>query len=82
MFRVEVNRARCEGKAACEAVCPEDVFNISQITDADYARLSFLSRVKSRLHGLRTAYAVNEADCSGCLKCVEACPENAITVTR
>jgi 4Fe-4S ferredoxin len=35
-----VNLARCEGKGDCVRVCPEDVFQIRRIDDADYARLA------------------------------------------
>ena len=78
---VNIDRNRCEGKAACVAACPNDVFVVTKISDADFASLSFIGRLKSRAHGRKTAYAIRESDCDGCVQCVEACPESAIEVT-
>jgi len=40
----------------------------------------FLPRLKVRAHGRRQAFADNEQDCRNCLRCVAACPEDAIQV--
>ena len=77
-----VERGDCEGKRECVAACPYTVFEVRRIDDADFARLSFLSRIKSRVHGRLTAYTPREADCRACGKCVEACPESAIRLVR
>jgi 4Fe-4S ferredoxin len=73
-----VDRNRCEGKAACVKVCPEDVFEVRTIDDADFRALSFLGRLKSRAHGRKTAYTPNAEACQSCGLCVSACPEDAI----
>ena len=73
-----VDHGRCEGKAECVAVCPFDVFEVTKITDTDYRSLSFLQRLKSRVHGKLTAYTPRAAQCQACGLCVAACPERAI----
>ena len=77
-FRPVVDRAACEGKADCAAVCPHGVFAIRRIEHADYAALGLLGKLKLRFHGLQTAYTPNEDSCRACGLCVVACPENAI----
>jgi 4Fe-4S ferredoxin len=73
-----VDRNRCEGKNDCVRVCPEDVFEVRTIDDADFAALSFIGRLKSRAHGKKTAYTPNAEACQACGLCVTACPERAI----
>jgi NAD-dependent dihydropyrimidine dehydrogenase PreA subunit len=73
-----VDRARCEGKSDCVAVCPYDVFEVRRIDDADFARLGFFAKLKSRAHGRKTAYTPRADLCQACGLCVVACPEKAI----
>jgi NAD-dependent dihydropyrimidine dehydrogenase PreA subunit len=75
-----VDRARCEGKKDCVDVCPEDVFEVRRIDDADFAALGFFAKLKSRAHGRLSAYTPNAAACLSCGLCVVACPEKAITL--
>jgi NAD-dependent dihydropyrimidine dehydrogenase PreA subunit len=77
-----VDRARCEGKAECVAVCPFDVFEVRRIDDADFASLGVLAKLKSLAHGRKTAYTPRASACEGCGKCVAACPEKAIKLAR
>jgi ferredoxin len=39
-----------------------------------------LPRLKVRAHGRRQSFADNEHDCRHCMRCVAACPEDAIQV--
>jgi NAD-dependent dihydropyrimidine dehydrogenase PreA subunit len=73
-----VDRSRCEGKKDCVEVCPESVFEVRRIDDADFARLGFLGKLKSRAHGRMTSYTPRAGDCRACGLCVVACPEKAI----
>src|SRR5829696_3261934 len=82
VFQPQVDRSRCEGKAECAAVCPYDVFEVRRMDDGDFDALSFLARLKSRVHGRLTAYTPRAAACQGCGLCVVACPETAITLIR
>lgn len=73
-----VDRNRCEGKRDCVAVCPCSVFEVRRMDDADFERLSFFGKLKSRAHNRMTAYTPHAAACEACGLCVEACPEDAI----
>jgi 4Fe-4S ferredoxin len=77
-----VNRAKCEGKAECVAVCPVHVFEVRRMEDRDFAQLGVLAKLKSIAHGRKTAYTPRAAACEACGKCVEACPEKAIKLAR
>ncbi len=81
-LRPVVDRSRCEGKRDCTDVCPEDVFEVRRIDDADFAALGFFAKLKSRAHGRMTAYAPRADACKACGLCVVACPERAIRLTR
>ncbi len=79
-FAPVVDRGRCEGKADCVEVCPYDVFEVSQIDEAEYRTLPMMSRLLVWAHGKKTALTPNAAVCQACGLCVVACPENAITL--
>ena len=82
VFEPLVDRAGCEGKKKCVEVCPYDVFEVRRIDDDDFARLGFLAKMKSRVHGRLTAYTPRALACHGCGLCVTACPEDAIKLVR
>lgn len=69
---------RCEGKDACVAVCPYDVFEVRKIDPSDYRDLSFVGKIKSYVHGGMVAYTPHADQCRACGLCVKACPERAI----
>jgi 4Fe-4S ferredoxin len=77
-----IDMTRCEGKADCVRVCPEDVFEVRRIDDVDYKGLGFFGRFKVRVHGMKMAYTPNADACRSCGLCVTACPERAITLAR
>ncbi|MBW8887615.1 MAG: 4Fe-4S dicluster domain-containing protein [Fibrobacteres bacterium] len=79
-FEPVVNRSRCEAKGPCVPACPYSVLEIHPLTDTDKAGLGFLARLKVRAHGNRQAFAIHPEACRACGKCVEACPEKAITL--
>jgi NAD-dependent dihydropyrimidine dehydrogenase PreA subunit len=76
-----VDLARCEGKQDCTEVCPYDVFEVTRMTDADFAGLNVIGKLRSLAHGRQAAYAVRADACHACGLCVVACPESAITLT-
>ncbi|HEY1652582.1 MAG TPA: 4Fe-4S binding protein [Acidimicrobiales bacterium] len=77
-----VDPGRCEAKGDCVVVCPNDVFEVRRIDDADFAALGALSKLRSRVHGRRTAYTPRADQCRACGLCVVACPESAIQLVQ
>ncbi len=77
MAKVVVDPLRCEGKKDCVRVCPEAVFRMEKVPTS----LPVLVLVKVYVHGGKQAVVQNEAACTACGKCVEACPERAIAVS-
>ena len=81
-FHPIIHRGKCEGKGDCLRVCPEGVFEVRRIDDADFASLSVLGKLKSLAHGRKTAYTPHADRCRSCGLCVSACPEQAIKLER
>ena len=77
-----IDRNRCEGKAECVAVCPKSVFALGTLPKRDRAHRSLRGKLKGLVHGWQQALLPNAAACEGCGRCIEACPEHAITLTR
>ncbi|KGC03934.1 4Fe-4S dicluster domain-containing protein [Burkholderia cepacia] len=77
-----VDLKRCEGKGDCVTVCPENVFEVRRVDQADYLDLGLMHRLKLRVHGMKVAYTPNAQACRSCGLCVTACPERAITLAR
>ncbi|AKJ04068.1 4Fe-4S dicluster protein [Archangium gephyra] len=73
-----VDRSKCEGKRDCVEVCPYGVFEVRRMEDSDFAGLSVLGKLKSIVHGRKTAYTPQADQCQACGLCVVACPEKAI----
>jgi NAD-dependent dihydropyrimidine dehydrogenase PreA subunit len=77
-----IDRNRCEGKAACVAVCPKSVFVIGVLPPGERNGLSWRGKLKGFGHGWKQAFTPHAAACEACGKCVEACPEEAIRLVR
>lgn len=75
-----VDRNRCEGKAACVAVCPYDVFQMGTLTAEERAGLSFVGKLKAWGHRGKQVYVVKPQECHACRLCIDACPEKALTL--
>lgn len=75
-----VDRARCEAKGDCVAVCPYGVFELGPIDEAEYRALPLLPRLKVWVHGKRTAHTPRVDACRACGLCVVACPERAVSL--
>lgn len=77
-----IDRNRCEGKAACVAVCPTHVFAVGVLPGDARAGLSWRGRLKGFAHGWKQALVTDPDACAACGRCVTACPERAITLAR
>lgn len=75
-----VDHGRCEAKADCAVVCPNDVFEVRRIDRSDFEQLGLMGRLRVTVHGGRTAYTPRADQCAACGLCVVACPEHAITL--
>jgi 4Fe-4S ferredoxin len=75
-----VDRNRCEGKEDCVAVCPYNVFEIGTLSRVDRSSLSMLGKIKAWAHANKQVFVVNPGACHACKLCINACPENALTL--
>ena len=81
-FHPVIDRNRCEGKQACVAVCPFNVFSMAKVPGELRRGLSLRGKLKGYAHGWLQAFATNADACQSCGLCVAACPEKAITLIR
>lgn len=72
----------CEAKGPCIEICPYDVFEMKSIKEEDFKTLSFIGKLKIRVHGKNKAYVVKPDSCHACGLCVIACPEKAIKLRK
>lgn len=77
-----INLNSCEGKGPCIEVCPYSVFEMKPINDEQFKDLSFIGKIKTRVHGREKAMVINAGACHACGLCVSACPEKAIKLIR
>ena len=77
-----VDRNRCEGKAQCVKVCPTNVFVLGTLPHSERSNLKLSGRITGFVHRWQQALLINPSACEACGKCVAACPEQAITLTR
>lgn len=67
MSRIILDKDFCKGCQLCVAVCPKNVWELSQTRNQKGYLVPFAPRVD---------------DCSGCLQCEMTCPDLAITVLQ
>lgn len=82
LFEPVIDPGRCEAKGPCVPACPFGVLAILPLTKEEKGALSFLGKLKAKVHGNKRARAVNVDACQACGYCVEVCPEKAITLRR
>lgn len=78
---VFVNSNACDGCGMCSSICPEQVFEMKELTKQEVSELSFFGRLKVRIKGNVKSEVVNADACVACGKCL-SCHEHAITVAK
>jgi len=77
-----VDYNKCESKGPCIEVCPFDVFEMQKISNEEFENLTFIGKMKTRVHGREKAVVINPEACHSCGLCITACPEKAIKLTK
>lgn len=65
MPKVTVDWVKCSGAGVCKSVCPVDVYDLIEVAEYNNETKADPARMD---------------DCIMCMACVNACPEQAITV--
>ncbi len=74
----EINISKCESDGACVKRCPQSALEMKEISQTQYAQLSLIGKLRTKVHGRNKAFLTNAAECIGCGICVRVCPEKAI----
>jgi NAD-dependent dihydropyrimidine dehydrogenase PreA subunit len=78
--KISINK--CEAKGPCVEACPFSVFEIRETQDDDFKKMNLIGKIKNLAHGKKIAYVIDPEMCRGCMKCIPACPESAISVAE
>jgi NAD-dependent dihydropyrimidine dehydrogenase PreA subunit len=73
----------CTGRGVCMEVCPEDIFeirNLSQIEYCEDTKSAGICPDPEYAPKDNRSYPVNIENCTACEECVEKCPEKAIVL--
>jgi NAD-dependent dihydropyrimidine dehydrogenase PreA subunit len=91
LFAPVVDRRVCEGghhhvcadqKTPCVPACPYEVLQILPLTRDEKRALALGDRLRAWVHGNRQAHVVRPEACTGCGRCVEACPVKHVLTLR
>ena len=75
-----VDHSRCEAHEDCVVACPYDVLELKPIEAADWSALGLRGKIRLLAQGRLSAYATGVERCRACGLCVQACPEQAISL--
>jgi NAD-dependent dihydropyrimidine dehydrogenase PreA subunit len=78
---IQINTNKCDGCGTCTEICPNQVFEMEEISQNEIQSLSFFGRLKVRIKGNVKSKITNPQNCTSCGKCIKNCHENAITYT-
>lgn len=79
----EIDYNKCTGQGICVKVCPENIFeirNISQIEFCEETKTAGICPEPEYSTKDERSYPVNVYDCTACEICIEKCPEKAIAL--
>ena len=75
---ISVNMNKCDGDGSCLNYCPNQVFELREITTEEYDSLKILGKFKTKVKGRVKSFAVNLENCIECGLCIKQCHERAI----
>ncbi len=76
--KIEIDRTKCTFPFDCKKclqICPQAVFSVTNV------KMVRLRETDKKEPGAYRLSALYRDKCTGCNKCVEACPIDAITIT-
>ena len=79
----KIDYDKCKGRGICVEVCPEDIFEIRNLSLIEYCEDTKSSGIcpdPQYATKDNRSYPVNIDNCTACEICVEKCPEQAITL--
>lgn len=79
---VTIDISYCDGCGKCVAVCPNNVFEMRELTEQEYKLLTFGQKIWIRIKGRRKSFVLNVEGCVACRLCVENCREKAIKISK
>lgn len=78
-FVTDLNQATCIGCGRCYKVCPRDVFELVERTDADEIEEDDDDDFYDDEDEMMVMAIADEMDCIGCMACAKVCPKNCHT---
>ena len=80
LTKISIDISYCDGCGACAELCPSNVFDIRELNDTEYKKLSRYQKFWVLIKGRKKSIVAHQEDCTHCRKCVNGCHEKAIKI--